>query len=216
MTTSAAQALLQARQLACRRGRNLLFESLDLALLPGSVTWLRGTNGSGKTSLMRILAGLSAPAAGELLWCGTPYRKAGAAAREGLLYIGHANALKEDLTLAESVAYLGRLAGMDRADDRAHQALGHVGLQTRRSAAVRTLSQGQRRRGALSRLALEEKPRVWILDEPYDALDVPSTQTLSALITAQAARGGAVLLTSHQSVPLPGLVEFDLETVRKR
>ncbi|CAD5374430.1 heme exporter subunit; ATP-binding component of ABC superfamily [Rubrivivax sp. A210] len=211
-----SEVLLEARQLACKRGRNLLFEGLELSLKAGSVTWLRGTNGSGKTSLMRILAGLSAPAAGEVLWRGTPMRKAGAEARDGLLYIGHANALKEDLTLAESVAYLGRLGGVEDADARAVKALDHVGLQSRRTAAVRTLSQGQRRRGALSRLALEEKARVWILDEPYDALDVGSTQTLSALITAQAARGGAVLLTSHQSVPLAGLVEFDLETVRRR
>lgn len=208
--------LLEARQLACKRGRNLLFEGLNLGLAAGSVTWLRGTNGSGKTSLMRILAGLSAPADGQVLWRGTPLGQAGAEAREGLLYIGHANALKEDLTLGESVAYLGRLAGMDEADERASQALHRVGLQSRRQAAVRTLSQGQRRRGALARLALDDKPGVWILDEPYDALDNASTETLSALILAQAARGGAVLLTSHQSVPLAGLVEFDLELVRRR
>ena len=208
--------LLEARQLACKRGRNLLFEGLDLGLVAGSVTWLRGTNGSGKTSLMRILAGLSAPAGGQVLWQGKPLGQAGADARSGLLYIGHANALKEDLTLGESVAYLGQLAGMDDADERAAKALHQVGLQSRRQAAVRTLSQGQRRRGALARLALDDKPGVWILDEPYDALDSASTETLSALIVAQAARGGAVLLTSHQSVPLAGLVEFDLELVRRR
>jgi heme exporter protein A len=206
--------LLEARQLACKRGRNLLFEGLDLGLPAGSVTWLRGTNGSGKTSLMRILAGLSAPAGGQVLWCGTPLAKAGAEAREGLLFIGHANALKDDLTLSESLAYLGRLAGLDDADARAAEALQRLGLLSRRQAPVRTLSQGQRRRGALARLALDDRPRVWILDEPYDALDVPSTQTLSALITAQAACGGAVLLTSHQSVPLAGLVEYDLEQFR--
>ncbi len=211
----AQSALLEARQLACRRGRNLLFEGLDLALTAGKVTWLRGTNGSGKTSLMRILAGLSEPAAGEVLWRGTPLRQAGADARDGLLYIGHANALKDDLTLAESVAYLAQLAGLGEARERARGALDVLGLQSRQHAAVRTLSQGQRRRGALARLALDDAPRVWILDEPYDALDVPSTRTLSGLIAAQAARGGAVLLTSHQSVPLQGLLEFDLETLRR-
>ena len=207
--------LLEARQLACRRGGKLLFEGLDLALESGSVTWLRGTNGSGKTSLMRILAGLSAPAAGDVLWRGAPLRQAGAEARNGLLYIGHANALKDDLTLAESVAYLAQLAGLSDARTRAVGALHGMGLQSHQHAAVRTLSQGQRRRGALSRLALDDAPGMWILDEPYDALDMPSTQTLSGLITAQAARGGAVLLTSHQSVPLQGLAEFDLETLRR-
>ena len=212
---SDAPPLLEARQLACKRGRNLLFEGLDLALVAGSVTWLRGTNGSGKTSLMRILAGLSAPADGQVLWRGTPLAQAGAEARQSLLYIGHANALKDDLTLGESLAYLGRLAGLEDADTSAAEALQRLGLLSRRQAPVRTLSQGQRRRGALARLALDDKPRVWILDEPYDALDAPSTQTLSALITAQAACGGAVLLTSHQTVPLAGLVEFDLERVRR-
>ena len=211
-----AEPLLEARQLGCKRGRNLLFEGLDLRLVAGSVTWLRGTNGSGKTSLMRILAGLSAPASGQVLWRGVPLQQAGAQAREGLLYIGHANALKDDLTLVESVAYLARLAGMSDAEARATRALQHLGLQSRLTAPVRTLSQGQRRRGALARLALDEQPRVWILDEPYDALDAPSTHLLSALITAHAARGGAVLLTSHQNVPLDGLVEFDLATLRQR
>jgi heme exporter protein A len=208
-------ALLEGRQLGCRRGRRLLFEALDIGLAPGSLTWLRGTNGSGKTSLMRILAGLSMPASGQVCWRGQPLREAGRAAREGIVYIGHANALKDDLTLLESLAFLGRLAGLADVPARAEAALQRLGLAGQRHLAVRTLSQGQRRRGALARLALDEQPRVWILDEPYDSLDTASTQLLSVLIGAQAARGGAVLLTSHQSVSLPGLQEYDLE-IRRR
>jgi heme exporter protein A len=209
-THQPATGLLEGRALSCRRGRRLLFEQLDIALPPASITWLRGTNGSGKTSLMRILAGLSAPADGAVLWNGQPLRQAGRAARLGVVYIGHANALKDDLTLEESLAFLARLAEHAAPVAAAAAALERLGLGTRRQAAVRTLSQGQRRRGALARLALDDTPRTWILDEPYDALDSDSTQLLSRLISANADRGGAVLLTSHQDVVLPGLREHRL------
>ncbi|HSW06070.1 cytochrome c biogenesis heme-transporting ATPase CcmA [Aquabacterium sp.] len=204
-------SLLAARALACRRGRRLLFTGLDLQLGAGSVTWLRGTNGSGKTSLLRILAGLSQPAEGQVLWQGQPLN---AAARGHIAYIGHANALKDDLTLGEAVAFLGTLGGVADAAERTPQALERLGLASRRNAPVRTLSQGQRRRGALARLALDDVPRCWILDEPYDALDRASVATLSGLIEAHAACGGAVLLTSHQAVELAGASEFDLEPWR--
>ena len=92
--------LLAARSLACRRGRRLLFRGLDMQLDAGSITWLRGTNGSGKTSLMRIMAGLSTPAEGAITWNGALLARAWEAARKGTVYIGHANALKDDLTLA--------------------------------------------------------------------------------------------------------------------
>lgn len=201
---------LEGRGLACKRGRRLLFEGLDIRLEPGSVTWLRGTNGSGKTSLMRILAGLSSPAAGQVLWNGDPVKHGDHPARRGILYIGHANALKDDLTLLEALAFMAQLAGAPDPQAQAARALETLGLTAQSPLPVRNLSQGQRRRGALARLALDEQPRTWILDEPYDALDTASTQKLSALIAAHAARGGAVLLTSHQAVPLPGLREHDL------
>lgn len=192
----------------------MLFRALDLQLPAGSVTWLRGSNGSGKTSLMRILAGLSAPFEGEVMWGGQGLRQAGAPAREQLVYIGHSNALKDDLTLLEAVAFLATLSGLDDATRRAHAALDRLGLGNRRDAPVRSLSQGQRRRGALARLLLDEAPRTWLLDEPFDALDGASVDTLAALIAAHAARQGAVLLTSHQSVSIAGAGDFDLEPWR--
>ncbi len=201
---------LAAHALACRRGRRLLFRGLDLRLAGGSITWLRGRNGSGKTSLMRILAGLSSAAEGEVTFGDVPLRQA-AAARSAIVYIGHANALKDDLTLVESVTFLARMHALDEPARRARDALDRLGLGTRRDAPVRTLSQGQRRRGALARLALDDLPRTWILDEPYDALDRDSTALLSTLIQAQAARGGAVLLTSHQAVDLRDASTLDLE-----
>jgi heme exporter protein A len=206
--------LLSARALACRRGRRLLFRGLDLRLAPGSITWLRGRNGSGKTSLLRILAGLSAPAEGEVQWNDQPLAQAGAAAHAGTVYIGHANALKDDLTLAEAVAFLARLQALGEPPQRARAALARLGLASRSDAPVRTLSQGQRRRGALARLALDEQPRTWLLDEPYDALDQDSVALLSGLIEAHARRGGAVLLTSHQALALHGATELDLEPWR--
>ena len=211
---SSAVGPLAATGLACRRGRRELFKALDIRLPPATVTWLRGSNGSGKTSLMRLLAGLSTPAEGEVTWGGVALAQAGAAARSQVLYIGHANALKDDLTLQESVAFLATLAGLDGGQRRAEQALDRLGLGNRRNALVRTLSQGQRRRGALARLLLDDEPRTWILDEPFDALDAASVATLAALIEAHAKRQGAVLLTSHQPVSITGAGEFDLEPWR--
>ena len=197
---------LAALGLACQRGRRVLFRGLDLGLPPGSMTWLRGRNGSGKTSLLRILAGLSTPAEGQVSWNGKPVRQAPAE----LLYIAHANALKDDLTLTEGLAFLAELQGLDNAVLRARNALDRLGLASRRDAPVRTLSQGQRRRGALARLALDDAPRTWLLDEPFDALDSDSAAVLTGLIQGHAARGGAVLLTSHQALVWPGLNTFDL------
>lgn len=205
---------LAARALACQRGRRLLFRGLDLQLDPGSITWLRGANGSGKTSLLRILAGLSQPVEGEVTWAGKPLGQAGAQARQGTVYIGHTNALKDDLTLTEAVAFLAVLAGLDEPRMRAHRALDQLDLAQKRDAPVRTLSQGQRRRGALARLVLDQQPRTWVLDEPFDALDAHSVAILSAMIQANALRRGAVLLTSHQSLELAGAREFDLEPWR--
>ncbi len=214
LSSAPAAGLLAARALACRRGRRLLFRGLDLDLPAGSVTWLRGTNGSGKTSLMRILAGLAHAAEGEVQWNGRPFGKAGAQARAAVLYIGHANALKEDLTLTEALAFHAALAGLDEPTARAENALATLKLSDRRRFAVRTLSQGQRRRGALARLALDDAARTWILDEPFDALDAASVALLAGLVQAHAARGGAVLLTSHQAIPLEDAREIDLERWR--
>jgi heme exporter protein A len=199
--------MLSARAVACTRGRRLLFSGIDLQLEPGSVSCLRGANGSGKTSLLRILAGLSQPSEGRVLWNGMPLD---AQARAGIVYIGHANALKDDLTLTESLTFLGRLAGVANAAARSKPALERVGLASRHRAAVRTLSQGQRRRAALARLALDAQPRTWLLDEPYEGLDGAGAAGLSGLIDAHAGRGGAVLLASHQPLALAGVIEIDL------
>lgn len=124
--------------------------------------------------------------------------------------MAHSNALKDDLTLAEALGFLAALAGQPVDAAAIGAAIDAMGLSRQRDALVRTLSQGQRRRGALARLALDDVPRVWVLDEPHDALDVDSVARLDALLCAHAARGGRVLLTSHQPLTLPGLRGFDL------
>jgi heme exporter protein A len=188
---------LTANRLACRRGTRLLFKGLDLSIDAGQIVWVRGRNGRGKTSLLRLAAGLSVPEDGQVLWNDMPVRRA-AGFCERLVFIGHANALKDDLTVSESLALLLHIHG--RLHDKAtvSAALERMGLLSRRDAMVLTLSQGQRRRVALARLAAEREASLWILDEPFDALDVDGVQRLNGLLVEHRERGGSVLLTSHQ------------------
>ena len=197
--TPAATAPLPTLRLvdvACRRGDRLLFSGLTETLAPGELLWLRGGNGRGKTSLLRLVAGLAPPEHGQILWGDGPARRNEDFARR-LVYIAHANALKDDLTSTESLAFLARVHARDAGAPALRAALARLGLAGRERTPVRSLSQGLRRRVALARLALETAPALWVLDEPFDALDVAGTATLHALLAAHRARGGSVLLTSH-------------------
>ncbi len=180
--------LLQARQLACARGAKTVCAGQSLTPQAGGILWLRGRNGSGKTSLLRVLAGLASPEAGSL--------ERAPALRT--LFIGHANALKEDLSVLENLRFLAILNGLPVESGRLQVALRFWGLWSRRHAPARTLSQGLRRRVALSRLSLADEVQLWLLDEPLDALDDEGVATLYALLVQQQARGGAGLLTSHE------------------
>jgi heme exporter protein A len=204
--------VLAASGLACRRGDRLLFEGLDFALHPGQIVWVRGRNGQGKTSLLRLLAGLSTPAAGAITWGGATLRAAGTAYKQRLVYLAHANALKDDLTVLEALQFLARLHGRDVPAATLEEALRRLNLHSRRHAAVRTLSQGQRRRVALARLLIETGPALWVLDEPYDALDAEGSAVLDAVLSAHAQRGGSVVLTSHLPLavvqPAPRVLEL--------
>ena len=132
---------------------------------------MRGRNGRGKTSLLRIMAGLSSPAQGAVLCDGLALNRQGAEWRHRLLYVAHASALKEDLTVAECLSFSAALQGRRHSPEEIHAALAHWGISGLRQAPVRTLSQGQRRRTALARLALPHPASIWLLDEPFDALD---------------------------------------------
>ena len=158
--------------------------------------WLRAANGFGKTSLLRVIAGLAQPAAGTIEW-NEPV--------PSLLYLAHANALKEDLTIAESLRYLSRLHGLEASGAALADAMRRFGLQSRRHAPIRTLSQGQRRRVALMRLCLSPPQAAWLLDEPYDALDGDGSVLVSSLLAEHARRGGCVLFTSHVEPEIQGI-----------
>lgn len=205
---------LTAVELGCRRGNRVLFQGLNLELRARQATWLRGRNGRGKTSLLRLIAGLSVPASGQVLWNGTSVRRSPSFQRE-LVYIGHANALKDDLSATEALQFLARMH--DRACDvgALHAALDRLDMAHRRDAMVRTLSQGQRRRVALARLALERRAALWVLDEPFDALDADGIARVNGLLGEHLARGGSALLTSHQhpGAAAPPMAEFDLDTL---
>ncbi len=207
------RCILATRALAGERGDRRLFEGLDLTLPAGSVTWLRGRNGRGKTTLLRLLAGLSTPAAGEVELLGRLQRDTSPEGRRSWVYIGHQNALKDDLTATEALRFLARLHGLPHDDDALKLALKRLGIAQRQHAAVRTLSQGQRRRVALARLALSSGAPLWLLDEPFDALDSDGIDALNAVIAAHAQAGGCVLLTSHQALSIahPAPTVLDLE-----
>lgn len=185
--------LLSAHGLSCRRGGTWLFRDVDLQLRSSRLTWLKGANGSGKTTLMRVIAGLTRPETGEVQRSDP---------EGGLLYLGHANALKSDFSAREALMSLADTAGLPVSVEQVGQALGRLGLSLRAGVAVGRLSQGQRRRVALSRLALLPSPALWVLDEPFDALDTDGISRVDGLIREHLARGGSVLMTSH----LPALV----------
>ena len=199
-----SDAVLTVRELECRRGDRVLFAPISFAVGAGAIAWIRGANGRGKTTLLRTLAGLSAPCSGTLLWAGAP------ALAPRPLYLAHANALKEDLTVGESLRFLLDLGGHDVNSGHVDAALERFGLASRRDAFVRTLSQGQRRRVALARLAAERGLQPWLLDEPFDALDAAGVAVLADVIANHAKRGGSVVLTSHLPVPIESPKPFEV------
>ena len=197
--------MLEASNLECVRGEKSLFRDLSFRLEAGACLMVQGTNGSGKTSLLRMLCGLSQPAAGEIRWNGEPIRKLAEDYRGELLYCGHAGAVKDDLTALENARISAMLAGEAVDEDTARQALRQLGLRGREELPARVLSAGQKRRVALTRLLLEKRT-LWVLDEPLTALDKAAVANLCGMIDAHLAAGGMAVLTSHQDLPIAGRV----------
>ena len=193
--------MLEAAGLECERGGKGLFRGLSFALGPGQALRVAGANGSGKTSLLRILCGLLAPDAGEVRWRGAPIRSLKEEYCGQLVYLGHAPAVKDELTAAENLEIGCRLAGQSPSREEIRKALQAFGIAGE-GRPLRRLSQGQRRRAALARLALAEAAPLWLLDEPLATLDKQGIEFFAGLMSRQLARGGAIVLTTHQD---PGI-----------
>ena len=192
--------MLEALDLECARGGRVLFRALGMSIKGSELVRIAGTNGSGKTSLMRILCGLLAPHAGEVRWKGEPIGRLREEYSREIVYLGHAPAVKADLTAAENLRFSLLLSGQDASSERIGSALEGFGVPG--DAPIRRLSQGQRRRAALARLALSERAALWFLDEPFAALDDAAARKVEDHIAQHVARGAAVVYTTHQDAGL--------------
>ena len=207
---------LQAHQIACVRGGRTLFSDIDVAVAPGEALWVHGANGSGKSSLLRILCGLAPPAAGAVHWRGRDIVRTRDDYHRDLFYCGHAPGLKDDLPAWRNIDVNRRIAGQAGGIDDARRALALFGLEHALHLPCAILSQGQRKRVMLARLALAPRPALLILDEPFAALDSHSVATLRLLLERHLADGGSIVYTTHQDLELgPRLHRLDLDGARR-
>ena len=193
--------MLEASQIECVRGSRRLFRDLSFRLEAHQALRVRGENGSGKTSLLRIVAGLSPAESGSVSWNEGNIRALGEDYLRDLLFLGHSNGLKDDLSPVENLRYALVLAGVGADEPALRAALAEQRLAAIADLPVKLLSQGQKRRVALARLALC-RHRLWLLDEPLAALDAGAAESLARLVDAHLAQGGICVLTSHQPVAL--------------
>lgn len=194
--------MLDVQDLVARRGSLLLFQHLSFAVAPGHALVVSGRNGSGKTTLLRILAGLTAPESGRAVWHGHDLAAPASTTRADILFAGHAPALKDELTALENLQSLVTLSGQAVDADAARAALTACGLTAPRHLPARALSQGQRRRVSLARLALGGA-RLWLLDEPATALDGDGLALLAELAARHLHDGGSLVAATHQPLDLP-------------
>jgi heme exporter protein A len=195
--------MLAVQNLECVRGERRLFSALGFELAPGALLQIEGSNGSGKTSLLRMLCGLLPPSAGEIRWRGQPIAELGEQYRAEIAYLGHENAVKEELSALENVALSTRLRGDNPTPHSIAQALDTFGLQGRERLPAKYLSQGQRRRVSLTCLSLT-RSALWLLDEPFNALDVRAVKLVADLLARHLQSGGIALISTHRDVAIPG------------
>lgn len=198
MSAYHAASMLSAHGLECVRGERRLFCGLQFEVGNGGLLQVRGANGSGKTSLLRMVCGFSLPASGGIEWNGSHVRAHGRQYQAGIAYVGHLNAVKEELDALDNLRLAARIAGLPCDEGAAEQSLRWYGIDDRLRLPCKQLSIGQRRRVALARLNLSGARTLWVLDEPFAALDEAGISLTCSLLEAHLARGGLVLLATHR------------------
>ena len=202
MSAPYARSLLRASGLQCVRGDRRVFNGVGFELSNGGLLQVSGANGSGKTSLLRIVCGLLQPAAGSIHWNGRSLRELGEDYGSSVTYIGHLNAVKDELKVGETFRLSARLSAAYVPEETVAAALCEFGFGGLEHLPCRFLSQGQKRRLALARLRLSGSRAIWILDEPFAALDPDGVAVVTLVLEEHLARGGLALLTTHQDVPI--------------
>ncbi|MEW5771605.1 MAG: cytochrome c biogenesis heme-transporting ATPase CcmA [Pseudomonadota bacterium] len=195
---------LSVHDLACARGDRLLFKGMNFSVTAGEMLLVQGGNGQGKTSLLRLLTGLARPEDGEVRWRGEPIGRQRERYHAEMMYLGHANGVKDDLDPVENLRFAEGLQGRALDDARAISTLERLGLSRCLDLPCRVLSFGQRRRVALAALLLAGAT-LWILDEPLTGLDVHAVAMMEGLIRDHLAAGGMVVATTHQALNLEGM-----------
>jgi heme exporter protein A len=208
-----SEPLLQVRELFCERDDRVLIRDLAFNLGSGDILQIEGPNGSGKTTLIRILCGLSDDFSGDVVWQGEPRRRHDERFRQQHLYFGHLTGIKSSLSPRENLRWILQLKGVAEQGSTLEQAiesaLEQVGLASYEDVPVYALSAGQKRRVALARLRIEPA-QLWVLDEPFTAIDRKGVAELEALVQQHAATGGSVILTTHHALNIPAVRKLQL------
>ena len=207
--SSQPSSVLEARALSCVRGDKALFSGLSFQIAAGDCLHVRGENGVGKTTLLRILTGLSQPESGEVLWNQQALNSQSSAYHRDLLFLGHRDALKEELTALENLQMYAAIDDVELLLEDAMAALRRFGLRGRENLPIHCLSAGQKRRVLMARM-LTRQARLWILDEPFNALDAKAVVELEGLIAEHLSAGGLLVLTSHQAVNIANVKVLEL------